>query len=82
VSVNARFPNRSVRDSPIARSACVAALNLPISVTNPCGIPIQTSKLGIDAGSDGALNITKRVVKQYLVISNVNADRRRGLRSP
>jgi hypothetical protein len=38
--------------------------------------------LASDAGSDGALNITKRVVKQYLVISNVNADRRRGLRSP
>src|SRR5260370_8625750 len=36
-------PSRWVRNAPIALSACVAALNLPTSVTNPCGIPIHTS---------------------------------------
>jgi len=37
------YSNRSVRKAPIALSACRAASNSRIPVTNPCGIPIHTS---------------------------------------
>jgi hypothetical protein len=40
-----RRPSRSVRNAPLAVSACVAALNPPTFVTNPWGIPIQMSSL-------------------------------------
>jgi hypothetical protein len=41
------LPSRSVRNAPVALSACVAALNPTTLVTNPCGIPIQTFSLAM-----------------------------------
>src|SRR5882672_5854644 len=36
-------PKRSVRNLPIASSACAEALIGPMIATNPCGMPVQTS---------------------------------------
>ena len=66
----------SVRNMPMASSDCAAALTVPMLVTNPWGIPIHTSSLGIDTGGHGTLDISSRVIKQDFVVADVNADRR------
>jgi len=52
-----------LRKAPIASSDCRAASNVPIPVTNPCGIP-STRPARRRRLPDGALDVAARVVEQ------------------
>src|SRR6266852_8894357 len=44
-SIARHAPSLSLRNRPIASSACADALSVPMLATNPCGMPIHTSSL-------------------------------------
>ena len=59
----------------MASSACAAAFSLPTLAGKPMRHPHPHLRSGIDPSSKGALNIPERIIEQYFVATDVNADR-------